>query len=272
MDQAWKTTIWGVRGSMPAACARYLEYGGNTSCVSVDYGEGIVVFDAGTGLIQLGNSLKSSPCKRIDLFFSHVHLDHIIGLCGFQALHDPEMELHFYGEKRDGVGFRTQLETLLGPPYWPLGLEDFPARIEIHEIGPEDRIALGGTGKVEVSALRGNHPNLSLLYRLQSAERSVVYALDCEMDEAISHRLTRFARGADLLIWDASFTQEELARRQGWGHSSWEQGASLAREAGVKLALMTHYAIGYTDEFLRGQERMAGGAVRFAREGMEIRL
>lgn len=270
MEKAWNAAVWGARGSVPMACAGYLEYGGNTSCVSVDYGNGIVVFDAGTGLVQLGNSLKGGEKRRIDLFFSHVHLDHVIGLCGFQALHNPEMDIRLYGEARDGVSFRKQLETVIGPPYWPLSLADFRAHIEVHELKPGERVDL--SGDVTVSTLRGNHPNLSLLYRLESARRSVVYALDCEMDEVIFPRLVQFACGADLLIWDAAYTREDLAPRQGWGHSSWEQGAALAREAGVKLALMAHYAGEYTDEFLREQERLAAGAVRFAREGMEIRL
>lgn len=270
MEQVWNATIWGVRGSMPMACADYLEYGGNTSCVSVDCGEGIVVFDAGTGLIAFGNWLRSSGKKRVDLFFSHVHLDHIMGLPVFSALHDPGMELHFYGETRGGVSFRKQLETMLGPPYWPVGFGDFRARIEVHEIGPGERVVL--PGGAAVSTLRGNHPNTCLHYRMEDEGRSLVYALDCETDEETFRRLARFAQGTDLLIWDACYAPDELAARRGWGHSSWEQGAALAGEAGVRLALMTHYANGYTDAFLREQERLAGDAVRFAREGMEIRL
>lgn len=272
MEKRWILTVWGVRGSVPMARSGYLEYGGNTSCFSVDYGGGTVVFDGGTGLIQLGKQLKDGGHKRADLFFSHVHLDHILGLAGFSALHDPEMDIHLYGEARDGVSFRKQLETVIGPPYWPLGLADFRASITVHELEPDACVHLGADGGVAVSAMRGNHPNQGLLYRMASPERSVVYALDCEMDEAVSRRLARFAKGADVLVWDASYTREDLARRPGWGHSSWEQGAALARDAGVKLALMAHYANEYTDDFLRGLERQAGSAVRFAREGMEIVL
>lgn len=272
METTWAVTVWGVRGSIPMARGDYLEYGGNTSCFSVDYGEGIVVFDGGTGLIRLGERLKGSGHKRVDLFFSHVHLDHIMGLAGFSALHDPAMDIRLYGQARNGVSFRKQLETVIGPPYWPLGLTDFRAGIEVQELEPDARVRLGVDSGVTVSAMQGNHPNQSLLYRMASPERSVVYALDCEMDEVTFHRLSRFAEGADVLIWDASYTREDLARRQGWGHSCWEQGAALARGAGVELALMAHYASEYTDGFLRNLERQAGSAVRFAKEGMEIVL
>lgn len=102
MKQNWKITVWGVRGSMPAASEEFLQYGGNTSCVSVDCGGFLAVFDAGTGLVQLGRRLKNSSIKRIDLFFSHLHMDHVIGLYGFHPLHDPEMEIRLYGEAREG--------------------------------------------------------------------------------------------------------------------------------------------------------------------------
>ena len=121
--------------------------------------------------------------------------------------------------------------------------------------------------------LRGNHPNESLYFRLESAERSVVYALDCELEEAFLPELVRFARDTDLLVCDANFTSEDLAQCRGWGHSSWQQCLELRRACGAKLALLTHYASGYGDSFLQDQERLAAladTASRFAREGMEV--
>ncbi len=140
MNQAWKLHIWGTRGSMPVSCADYLEYGGNTSCVSVDCGRNYVVFDAGSGLFLLGGCLP--PGSRVDLFCGHAHLDHLLGLPVFRLMHDPSAELHLYGEPRKGMSFRQQLETLISPPYWPLELSDFRAHITIHDIGPGQSIQL----------------------------------------------------------------------------------------------------------------------------------
>lgn len=271
MEQSWKTTVWGVRGSMPVASGDFLRYGGNTSCVSVDCGGALVVFDGGSGLAQLGNWLQGSGKKRADLFFSHVHMDHIMGLYAFPALHDPEMELYFYGEAREGVSFREQLETVVGPPYWPLGLGDFRARVQVHQIKPEQSVSL--PGGVFVRTLRGRHPNGSLYFRLEDTRRSVVYALDCELDGEFLPELARFSRDADLLVCDASFTEEDLIRCRGWGHSSWRQCLELRRASGAKLALLTHYSGGYDDRFLEEQERLAAAidpASRFARERMEV--
>ncbi|MDE7262411.1 MAG: MBL fold metallo-hydrolase [Oscillospiraceae bacterium] len=269
MAQDWIMRIWGVRGSMPTPLQDVMEYGGNTACISVDCGEDLVVFDAGTGLVNLGRSLTGK--RPVHLLFSHVHLDHLLGLFVFPPFHDPNAEIHLYGESRNGVPFRQQLEALVGPPYWPVGFADFPARITFHEIGPDQQFALPG-GRT-VRTMRGNHPNLGLIYRLEDGQRSVVYTLDCELTAELRPRLTAFCRNADVLVWDANFTSADLARHPGWGHSSWEQGVELRRDAGAGLVIMTHYNQSYTDAFLREQELSAQGpGVRFAREAMEVRL
>ena len=153
-----------------------------------------------------------------------------------------------------------------------MSFPNFRARISIHEIGPDQEIAL--TGGRTVRTLRSGHPNLGLIYRLDAPEkRGIAYTLDCELTEELRPRLTEFCREARVVVWDGNFTQEDLEAHRGWGHSSWEQGAALGREAGVDTVLMAHYNQSYTDAFLRERERLFQGAgVCFAREGMEIRL
>lgn len=268
----WTVTVWGPRGSFPAAKADFLEYGGNTSCISIRCGGKLVVFDAGSGIAQLDAAqLDAGAEKQIHILFSHMHLDHVQGLVGFSLLHDPAMEIHLYGEARGGLSFRTQLQRLIGLPYWPLGLEDFRASCVIHEIQAGDTVCLAEG--LNVHTLRGCHPDQSLIYRLEGQGRSVVYALDCELTESLAPRLTEFARDCGLLLWDANFTAADL--KKGWGHSTWEQGLELARAAGAARVLMTHYNRAYTDAFLREQELLAkqrSEACVFAREGMTIDL
>lgn len=270
MEREWAVTVWGTRGAVPITAADFLEYGGNTACVSVRCGDELVVFDAGSGIVRLGGALAAGGGpKQLHIFISHLHLDHILGLVNFPLLHDPEARLHLYGEARDGVSFQEQLDRLFGPPYWPLGLMDFKAEITLHEIGPGERVDL--SEGLRVDTLRGCHPNQSLMYRLEGMGRSVVYTLDCELTGDMSARLADFARNCTLLIWDANFIQRDL--QEGWGHSTWEQGSAMRREAGAALALMTHFSHTYTDRFLEEQERLARAldpAVCFAKEGMEL--
>lgn len=268
MRNAGRVTVWGVRGSFPAPSADCMEYGGNTSCFSVDCGDTLAVFDAGSGLAGLGLRMaEPDGPRRADIFLSHLHLDHVQGLVSFRPLFLPSKEIHLYGMP----GLAEALDQMFSPPWWPVGLADLSADLQIHELRPGGAVSLPGGS--EVSALEGRHPNGCLVYRLDSGGRRLVYALDCEPDGAFARRLAEFARGAGLLIWDASFTEADL--KPGWGHSTWQQGLALALAAEVSRVLMAHYSTSYNDAFLRAQEELArqmSSAVSFAKEGMVIEL
>lgn len=109
-----------------------------------------------------------------------------------------------------------------------------------------------------------------MYYRLEDGVRSLAYALDCELSGDMEPRLADFARGADLLVWDASFTVRD--KKPGWGHAAWEEGQAFGASAGVRRVLMTHYSREYTDQFIHSQELLAGGSCIFAKEGMVIAL
>ena len=83
-----RVTFWGVRGSVPTPGPATLRYGGNTSCVAVDGGNGhLVVLDAGSGIRVLGHELmRADPerPRRVDLLVTHTHWDHIQGLPFFK--------------------------------------------------------------------------------------------------------------------------------------------------------------------------------------------
>ena len=271
MISAETVTVLGVRGSFPATGGDFLEYGGNTSCFLVDLGGETVILDAGSGLASLGSAVPlPGGRKHVHVLLSHLHLDHIMGLFSFSLLHDPAAEICLYGEGYGGTALRSRLDGILGPPYWPLGLDDFQARVQVRDLAPGVRLPLGDS--VVLSTLRGNHPEKSLLYRLEGSGKALVYALDCEMDRDMCAALAGFAQNADLLIWDATFAPGDLIK--GWGHSTWQEGLSLGSAAGVKRVLMTHYSQAYSDRFLSEQEQLGKADSRclFAREGMVIRL
>lgn len=273
MEPVWKTEVWGVRGAIPMPEAGYLEYGGHTSCISAACGGRTVILDAGSGLTGLGLRMRREGRKRADILLSHFHIDHVSGLFGFPLLFDPEARIHLYG----GQGAERYLTTLAGTPYWPLGFSDIPAQVEIHEIRAGESFSLAGQEKepcgIRIRTLPGKHPGGSILYRMEAQGRSIIHALDCEMDEEMSEKLQDFAENGDLLIWDANFTEKDLAERRGWGHSSWVEGLRLRQAVGVKEILMTHYSWEYTDRFLKEQQEKAAHAdtaCRFAKEGMVI--
>lgn len=270
-DKVWTITVWGTRGSFPAASANFLEYGGNTSCISVDCGGELVAFDAGSGLTGLGERILQEGRRRIDIFLTHLHLDHIMGLFPFAPRYDRRAEIHLYGMP----GFARELTRLVGSALWPVDLADGRARVFFHEVWDGRPFPLAGetASGLTVTAMEGCHPGGCYYYRLEGNGRSLVYALDCELSREMFRELTDFAQGTDLLVWDASFTSKDA--KPGWGHSTWEEGLTLARAAEARQVLMTHFSTGYTDEFLREQERLAraaDSAVCFAKERMRIEL
>ena len=177
-------SIRGVRGALPAPGKQFLEYGGNTSCFALSRGGGVLCFDAGSGLY----GLPLEGVRRLDVLISHVHIDHILGLFALSAFRVPE--IHLYGEARQGLRFARQLEAVLAKPYWPVGVRDHPSGVRIHEIARGDQFTLPWDGgDLLVRTLGGNHPDESLLYRVDLGGTSVTYALDCEMDEEMEARL-----------------------------------------------------------------------------------
>lgn len=258
MEQAVAISSFGVRGAFPTTDAAALDFGGNTSCYLVGTEDGAVILDAGSGLTELA---KVWDQPQADILITHLHLDHVMGLFSFPLLFDSGKQVNLYGPP----GFQAALEMLLGSPYWPVGFSDFPARVAFRELFPEEDFRIG---KIQVCTMGGNHPNGCLYYRLDTAGKRIVYALDCELTADFAPRLTDFCRGADLLVWDANFVSADL--QPGWGHSTWEQGLGLAKEAGVQRVLLTHYCRDYSSGFLEAQEGLAQtvfpGCV-FAREG-----
>lgn len=265
-------SVFGVRGAFPATGTAFHEFGGNTSCTAVDCGEDLVVLDAGSGIVQLGTALAgNTQFRRIHILLGHLHLDHVEGLMGFGPLFHAGMDIHIYGEGHRHVPFRECLSRVLGPPYWPLSIEDVPSRPILHEIGPG--VSFQSARGLTVRTHRGCHPNGSLLFRVEDDASSVVYALDCELTEGFLPRLASFAYGCSLLVWDANYTEADL--KHGWGHSTWKQGIHVARTASAERVLMTHYDRNYTDDVLREQEKLAKQTDEnclFAREGMVIDL
>src|SRR5260221_11554167 len=117
--------IWGCRGSVPTPGSDTVTYGGNTSCVEIVLaGEVALVLDAGTGIRALGLDLVRRGVRRIHVFLTHLHLDHLEGLRFFAPLWDDKVTLDVWGPRSPVLGLRERILRAFSPPLFPLDFRD----------------------------------------------------------------------------------------------------------------------------------------------------
>jgi phosphoribosyl 1,2-cyclic phosphodiesterase len=265
--------FWGVRGSCPSPGPETAAVGGNTSCVEVVAGDTRIALDAGTGLRRLGADLlaRSRGPVELTVLLSHVHWDHIQGLPFFAPIYMPGTRLRLAGGVT-GTPLPDTLRRQMSAPTFPVDWNDVPAERSYVELrdGTTTRI-----GDAQVRTARANHPDAVFAYRVEHEGHAVVYATDTEHYACVDPRLVALARDADVLVYDAQYLPEEYAGRVGWGHSTYEAGASLARAANVRKLVLFHHDPGRTDHAVAAIESRAREVfddVVAAREGMTIEL
>lgn len=275
MNNNIKVTCWGCRGSGPAPYAEQMEYGGNTSCFTIETEQTLLILDGGTGLAALGRELmKRSDDKRdIYIFISHLHLDHIAGIPLFKPLFQAGRRICFYGESRKDCSLRQQLDRVIGPPYWPVTLSQCSASIEYCEAKAGKEISL--SPYLQILPIRSNHPDQTVLYRIQIKGTVIFYGLDCELNQEMTDTLAGCAKNADLLICDVQYSPEEYTFHKGWGHSTWEAALKLAEASGAKRTWLTHFdweADSRTLFCLEKQATLRNPNCEYVREGMTVWL
>jgi phosphoribosyl 1,2-cyclic phosphodiesterase len=251
-----RARIWGSRGSIAAPGPETIRYGGNTSCVEVrtDAG-GLLIIDAGTGLRPLGVELQRDPPARIDLLLSHLHVDHLEGLGAFLPIWSPDTELHIWGPSSPVHSLDERIAIYFSPPLFPVHLSDVPATVIFHDAPEHEEVELAGA---LVSSQPIRHQGPTVGYRIEEAGRILAYLTDHEpalgtdlatvgSDWISGHAL---AFGADVLIHDAQYTEEEYEQRVGWGHSSTAHVALFAQRAKVDRLLLFHHDPMHTDDDL----------------------
>jgi phosphoribosyl 1,2-cyclic phosphodiesterase len=282
-----EVTFWGTRGSIAKAGPTTVRYGGNTSCVSVRTDAGtLLVLDCGTGIHELGHVLARAG-ERVDghLLIGHTHWDHIQGLPFFAPLFDDRNSWHVYGPRGLDTSIDNTLAGQMQYTYFPVQLLDFQASIEYHDL-VEGQFQIDD---VTITTRYLHHPALTLGFRIEVDGATVVYSTDHEPSTAAPGTgLDRedalhvgFLRGADLLVHDAQYLEEEYPAKVGWGHSTVEYAVDVAVAAGVgSLALFHHDPLRTDDdvdalvERARARARSVGfgGEVFAAAEGRTLTL
>ncbi len=298
--QRFLVRFWGVRGSYPTPGPQTLRYGGNTSCVEVQAGSHILIFDAGSGIIRLGQDLlqrAGGEDLHMTLFITHGHGDHLIGFPFFAPLFSPRTHLHLIGPQLAGRNIEQLLTSVMSPPYFPVDVRQLPSQRTYHTITDEQYVSWRSEDSepmidqrfksrsetrepaelcVEAKFTQSHPLNGAICYRIDYAGRRVVYATDVEWRNGCDPDFLAFVEGADLLIHDAQYTTHDYQQqKQGYGHSTVEMAIETAQIAHVRELILFHHEPTYDDTQLDRMEAEAQARfphTRSAREGMKIDL
>ncbi len=251
-----KVRFWGVRGSISCAGPEYIRYGGNTSCLEVTAAGRRLILDAGTGIRTLGLELARHAPLDIDIFFTHTHLDHLSGLTFFAPLFDERNSVRLWaGHLEAPYTLKQVVSNLMQAPIYPVTLDIFQASVNFKEFKAGQTVSCG---PLAMRTTPLNHPNGATGYRIEHGGKSICYITDTEHREGERDRkIVELCRGADVMIYDASYTDAEYPRYRGWGHSTWQEGVRIADAAGVGTLAIFHHDPSHDDVFMDGVAREA---------------
>ncbi|MGL5956610.1 MAG: MBL fold metallo-hydrolase [Brevinema sp.] len=273
-----KIRLWGVRGTIPTPEHNKIKTGGNTTCIEVRTDdEGIVILDAGTGLVPLGWSLlkefENKQFPPIYMFLSHTHWDHLYGFPFFSVLFRKGVRINIYGPVKENQTLEELILRQMDDDFCPINYTQLPAFINCYDI--EER-TIDLPNKIRVTAKKHIHPGGAYGYRLEHQGKVFVFNTDVEhYTTYVDERVVELSKDADLMFHDAQYTEDEIERRIGWGHSTWQQAVEVAKQANVKVLGLTHHDPERTDKEINLLEKKSREQFKnsfFCREGMVIDL
>jgi phosphoribosyl 1,2-cyclic phosphodiesterase len=234
---------WGARGSIPVSGSKYLRYGGNTTCIEIrTKNDDILIVDAGSGIREAGNALLAADRHTFTLLLTHAHWDHIMGFPFFKPIYLSKTNLRVWGCVFAQDSIRDMLSRVMSAPHFPINFDSIRANISYQDMCIDSY----RLGDMTITPIALSHPNQGTGYKFEEDGRRFVFLTDNELGFRHEGGLTYqsyldFSRGADLLIHDAEYKEDEYKKTRGWGHSLYTDALNLALDAGVKKFGLFHH-------------------------------
>jgi len=250
--------VMGVRGSRPVHGREFEIFGGQTTCFIVKTGKHAVIVDCGTGLFDAEEILKD--CEMIDIIFTHVHYDHVIGMLDF-SIFPSNARISFFGTFSSWLSYET-INDFYRHPFWPIQ-PNIGAVCEIANDGSKYNLSDGFI----LSTYKSKHPDSGNIVSLTCGEKKIYFMFDIEIDGSFNLSLLK---DCDYLIFDGMYEDSEYLGYMGWGHSTYQEGCRLASVYNCKELIITHHNPKNNDEKLLAFEAKAKQSfprTRFGRAG-----
>ena len=172
------------------------------------------------------------------------------------------------------AGIRATLAGQMAQPMFPVPLDIMKADMTFEDFVFGDSFSLGPDVHVRTTPL--NHPNGATGYRIEHAGAAACYVTDTEhVIGSPDNNILRLIEGADVVVYDCTYTDEQFESRIGWGHSTWQEGVRLCKAAGARSLVIFHHDPDHEDPVMEAIEqdaRAAWSGAQVAREGLSIEL
>lgn len=265
--------FWGVRGSVPSPGKETSFFGGNTTCVTVESETTFIIIDGGTGIRNVSSMVEKNNLRNIHIILTHYHWDHLQGLPFFLPLFNPKIHIDIYGKKNVSIVLSTQMKQ----PFFPADYKNLPSQINHRKIETSFSI-----GDMDIETIENNHPSGCVGLKIRNGKKVFTFITDNEINPQSGGVTTKsqfsdFIKGSSLFAHDAQYTDIEIAKKRGWGHSTYNEVISLAKSSGCRNLIFTHHdpmrfdseLKEITSSYSRSFPEMK---IRSAREGMTVKL
>ena len=272
----FEVSTWGARGSVTVGKSEPSVVGANTTSIMVRSCDRIIIIDAGSGIVPLGEHLLTQDVRKIDLLFTHFHFDHISGLPFFAPLMNPDFKTTIWsaGSEKHGSTLDV-LHAFLSRPFFPISMDIFKNTTCYETFENGDELQIGERMSVQTAAV--NHPGGCTAYRVNKDNgKSFAFTGDFEHDDGEKDAaLVDFLSSASLVFADSSYAPHDYEQHRGFGHTHWGKAGEICEAANVKNWRLFHHMYSRTDAELLQIEQDA--KARFpnsalAREGDVFKL